>query len=128
MSMGIFWPCRAVEGRVSDCANCGGKVGMVGTGGTSVLLKSGRLVKRVEYLLLTRSEVFAVETSPFRLGRVESLEAVGGDGVLIGLDIFFGVLDAGGQRDFFCRREKPFPLSSMLKLYIWPSRDVGAAR
>lgn len=94
-------------------------MGIVGTGGTSVLLKSGRMVKRAEYLLLTRSEVFAVETSPFMLGRVGSLEAVGWDAVLIGLDVLLGALDADGRRDFFCRRENPFPLSSMLKLYVW---------
>lgn len=60
------------------------------------------------------------------LGRVRSLEAVCWDAVLIGLDICLGALDAGGRRDFFCRKENPFPLSSMLKLYPGTTGDVGA--
>ena len=108
-STGTFWPCRAVDGRESDWANWLGSVGTVGTGGAPALLKSGRLVKRVEYRLLTRSEVLAVVVSPFTFGRMAFEFWVCWNGP----DIGFGPLMGGPRRDFFWRKEKPLPLSSM---------------
>lgn len=112
--MDTFCPCLAVDGRESGWANWLGSVGTVGTGDASALLKSGRWVKRVEYLLLTRSEVLAVEVSPLAFGRV-GFERGWCWVVLMGPDICLGPLIGGARRDFFWRSENPFPLSSIFE-------------
>lgn len=91
---------------------------MEGIGGAFAELKSGGFTNRVEYLLLTRSDVFAFcadSVLPFKFGLDGAREAGGGSLiVLIGPDICFGAL-IGTRFDFFCRREKLLPsLSAMV--------------
>lgn len=73
-------------------------------------------MKRVEYLLLTRSEVL-----PPSLGLSVTARAGGsltpfgcnGGGAAAWLDILLGALIGGRRDDFFWRNENPFPLSSI---------------
>ena len=115
---------------------CPGIPGTEGTGGALALLKSGNCVIRVEYRRLTRSEVFppicgrcllgpdCFSGTPF--GRLDGCSVEGG--ALSGFEICFGALMTGALLvDFFWRKEKPLPLSSMAN-YLLLSIDTGILR